>query len=71
MMSARTIWLCWCLGWAAFWFFVGLGTLGLGFILTAGSVAAFWIPVGKVPPLPPLPPGWRPPPPIERWEDRR
>jgi hypothetical protein len=68
MSTGRVIWLVWCLAWAGFWFFVGIGTLGLGFIPMAGSVAMFFLPVGKGPR--PLPPGggtypYLPPPPPE------
>ena len=67
MTTGRVLWLIWCLAWAGSWFFAGFVTFGLGFILAALSVAAFWLPVGKPPPprLPPppqrqeLPPGYR------------
>lgn len=47
MSTGRVIWLVWCLGWAAFWFFVGFVSLGAGWILMAVSLLAFAIPVGK------------------------
>jgi len=53
MSTARMLWLIWCLLWAGTWFFMAFFTFGLSLILTVGSVAAFWIPVGKAPILPP------------------
>lgn len=52
MSTGRVLWLIWCLAWAGTWFFVGFATLGIGWILAALSVAAFWLPVGKPGPLP-------------------
>jgi hypothetical protein len=53
--TARVLWLIWCLAWAGFWVFLVFATLGFSLILAAGSVAAFWIPVGveRRPQLPP------------------
>jgi hypothetical protein len=54
--TGRVLWLIWCLAWAGFWTLAAFGTLGLTLILAAGSVAAFWLPVGKPPAVPSQPP---------------
>ena len=46
MSTGRVLWIIWCLAWAGFWTFCAVGTFGLTLILTAGSVAAIWLPVG-------------------------
>lgn len=56
MTTGRVIWLIWCLLWAATWFFMGFGTLGLAWIGVPLSVAAYWLPVGKPPARAELPP---------------
>lgn len=50
MTTARTIWLIWCLGWAAFWVFMAPFTFGLSLFVAAGAVVCYWLPVGKTPP---------------------
>ena len=43
MTTARTIWLIWCLGWAAFWVFMAPFTFGLS-LFVAGQ--AQWCATG-------------------------
>jgi len=54
--TGRVLWVLWCLGWSAFWFFVGVFTI-LPLFLIPPSLLAILIPVGKEPsPAPQLPP---------------
>ena len=48
MSTPRMLWLLFCLAWAGFWLTFGWVFVPfLNLFLAAGSVGAFWLPVGR------------------------